>query len=144
MEAAVDERETDERPERERVPPHAQERVPPHARERVPVATLVDLERLAADGRPLTPARLRAALPRGWVLEDDGVHARRDLRLLFREGWILAVGLVSFGAAVLGLFWWSFPRGVAGILRFALVIVVVLVAGGLVAPIVTRALNRRT
>ena len=132
-EAAVDERE-----------PAAHEASGGTRRERVPVSDLVDLERLAADGRPLTPARLRAALPRGWVLEPDGVHARRDLRLLFREGWILAVGLVSFGAAALGLFWWSFPRGVAGFLRFTLVIVVVLVAGGLVAPVVTRALNRRT
>jgi len=111
--------------------------------ERVAVEELVDLARLRADGRAPTPAQVRAALPRGWVLEADGRHARRDLRLFFRQGWILALGLVVFGAVGLALFWSTFPRGPAGIVRFALLLGLVLLAGGLVAPIVTRALQRR-
>lgn len=117
------------------------------ARERraveLPLAELVDAERLARLGSSPSPRDLRALLPRGWVLCDDHRHARRDLRLLFREGWILLVGLVAFGSAVAGLFWWSFPRGLAGLARFALVVLVVLLAGGLVAPAVTRALRGR-
>jgi apolipoprotein N-acyltransferase len=69
--------------------------------------------------------------------------ADRDRRLLFREGWMLVLCLVCFGAAALGLFWWSSPRGGAAWLRLALSVAVVLVAGGLAAPIVTRALLRR-
>lgn len=117
--------------------------VEPRRAERVPVEELVDLGALRADGRAPSPAQIRAALPRGWVLDDDGRTARRDLRLVFREGWILLIGLVAFGSAVLGLFWWSFPRGVSGLVRFALVVGLVLLAGGLVGPLVTRALNRR-
>lgn len=112
-------------------------------RERVPVEELVDLGSLRDDGRPPTPAQLRAALPRGWVLDDDGRTARRDLRMVFREGWILVFGLVAFGSAVLGMFWWSFPRGASGFVRFVLVIALVLLAGGLVGPLITRTLNRR-
>ena len=117
------------------------ERVAP---QRVPVRELIDLSRLGKGGRPPTPSEIRAALPRGWVLESDGETARRDLRLFFREGWILLVGLIVFGSAVLALFWWSFPRGAAGLLRFAIVVGVVIVAGGLVAPWITKTLNRRT
>jgi hypothetical protein len=116
---------------------------PPSDARRVPVEELVDLSRLGRDGRPPTLREIRAALPRGWVLDEDGRTARRDLRLVFREGWILVLGLVSFGAAVLGLFWWSFPRGGAGLVRFALVVGLVLLAGGLVGPWITRALQRR-
>ena len=115
----------------------------PKPPERVPIEELVDLEALRADGREPTPARLRAALPRGWVLEDDHRHARRDARLLFREGWILLVGLVVFGSAAVGLFWMTFPRGWAGVGRALVLLVVLLVLGGLVAPMITRALNRR-
>ena len=111
---------------------------------RVPVQQLVDLSRIGRDGRAPTPSEIRAALPRGWVLEPDGQTARRDLRLFFREGWILLVGLIVFGSAALALFWWSFPRGAAGLLRFAIIVGVVIVAGGLVAPWITRTLNRRT
>jgi hypothetical protein len=76
------------------------------------------------------------------VLQDDGVTARRDLRLFFREGWILIVGLVVFGSVVAGMFLLTFPRGLAGILRLLGLIGLVLLAGGIVGPMVTRALNR--
>ena len=108
----------------------------------VPVEQLVDLSALRADGQRPTPKQIRDALPPGWVLAEDGCTARRDLRVLARDGWVLALGLVTFGAAGIGLFWQTFPRGWAGIGRFLMLIVVVLVAGGLVAPIITRALNR--
>jgi len=93
--------------------------------------------------RTLTSAVLLVALPAGWVLDEDGQHARRDLRVLARDGWVLVLGLVSFGTIALGLFWQTFPKGWAGVTRFAILIVVVLAAGGLVAPIITKALNRR-
>lgn len=110
---------------------------------RVPVEDLVDLAALGRDGREPTPARIRAALPRGWVLEDDHRHARRDARLLFREGWILLVGLVVFGSAGIGLFYMTFPRGWSGVTRALILLAALLVIGGLVAPVITRALNRR-
>ncbi|MEM7516384.1 MAG: hypothetical protein AAF368_05630 [Planctomycetota bacterium] len=111
----------------------------------VPLAELIDLARLEREsGRKPSPKTIREALPEGWVLCDDGLHAARDRRLLFKDGWILLLGLVCFGAAGLGLFWSTFPRGWRGITRFAIVIVVVLLAGGLVAPIITRSLNRRS
>ena len=65
----------------------------------VQVRELVDLDSIGPEHRPPTPAELRAALPRGWVLEPDGEHARRDVRLFFRESWILLVGLLS-GAGI--------------------------------------------
>jgi hypothetical protein len=113
------------------------------ARERVRIEELIDLAALCADGREPTPARLRAALPRGWVLEDDLRHARRDLRLFFREAWILIVGLVVFGASALALFWGTFPRGWSGVVRGVVLVLAMLLIGGLVAPMVTRALHRR-
>lgn len=70
-------------------------------------------------------------------------RADREGRLLFREGWMLALCLVCFGAAAFGLFWWSSPRGGAAWLRLGLSVAIVLVAGGFAAPIVTRALLRR-
>lgn len=109
----------------------------------VPVEQLVDLEALRDDGRPPTPKQIREALPPGWVLDEDGRHARRDLRVLARDGWVLVLGLVCFGAAGIGLFWQTFPRGWSGIARFVTLLAIVLVAGGLVAPGITRALNRR-
>ena len=112
-------------------------------RELVPLADLLDLERLAAEGRPLTPSRLRAALPRGWALSEDGQHAYRDARLLYREGWILILGLVVFGSVGLGFLWGAVPRGWSGVVRIAALVGVVLVLGGLVAPWITRTLNRR-
>ena len=111
--------------------------------ERVPVEDLVDLAALRQDGRGPSPAKLRAALPRGWVLEDDHLHARRDARMIFREGWILLVGLVVFGSAGIGLFYMTFPRGWTGIVRALILLAALLVIGGLVAPMITKALNRR-
>ena len=109
---------------------------------RVPVSELVELERVGPGHRPPTPAELRAALPRGWVLDADGSTARSDLRLLFREGWVLVLGLVAFGAVGLGFLWGAFPRGAGGFLRFAVLIGIVLLAGGVVGPLITRALHR--
>ena len=91
----------------------------------------------------LRPSELRAALPPGWVPDDDGVHARRDERVFFRHSWVLLLGLVCFGSAGLFLFWSTFPRGWAGFARAAILIAIVLLIGGLVGPLITRALNRR-
>ena len=68
---------------------------------------------------------------------------RRDARLLFRDGWMLVLFLVCFGVAACGLFWWSAPRGSAGWIRFAVSAGLVVLAGGVVAPLVTRALYRK-
>lgn len=111
--------------------------------ERVPIEQLIDLAALREDGREPTPARLRAALPRGWVLEDDHRHARRDLRLFFREAWILLAGLMLFGASAVLLFCSTFPRGWSGVVRAAILVLAMVLIGGLVAPMVTRALHRR-
>jgi hypothetical protein len=110
---------------------------------RVPIEDLIDPAWLAEQGREPSPARLRAALPRGWVLEEDLRHARRDARLLFREGWILLTGLFVFGTAAAGLFYLTFPRGWAGLTRAGILLLVLILLGGLVAPMITRALNRR-
>ena len=88
-------------------------------------------------------ASVQAALPRGWVLAEDGRTARRDLRLFFREGWILVVGLVVFGAVGFAFVWGGVPRGWSGALRIGLSVLVVLAVGGLAAPRITRALFRR-
>jgi hypothetical protein len=112
-------------------------------RELVPVEELVDLARVRADGRAPNARELRAALPRGWALADDGRYAYRDARLFFREGWILLLGLVVFGSAGAAFLWGGLPRGARGILRFALLVGIVLVVGGLVAPRITRALHRK-
>jgi len=110
----------------------------------VPVERLVDLGELRArKGRDPTPSELRAALPRGWVLQADGRTARRDLRLFFREGWILLVGLVVFGGAGALFLTDAMPRGPAGLLRLAVLIASLALAGGVVGPLVTRALRRR-
>jgi len=111
--------------------------------ERVPVGELVDLAQLGREGRPPTPAEIRAALPRGWVLEADGRHARRDGRVLFRESWVLISALLAFGTAGLGLFWQTFPRGWGGVVRALVLVLVMLVLGGWIAPLVTRAVYRR-
>lgn len=111
--------------------------------QRLPIEDLIDLAALRENGREPTPARLRAALPRGWVLEDDQRHARRDLRLFFREAWILIAGLSIFGASAVLLFWSTFPRGWSGVVRAGVLVVAMLLIGGLVAPMVTRALHRR-
>jgi hypothetical protein len=115
-------------------------------RARVPIEELIDpdvLARLRRDGRMPPPRELRAALPRGWALDADGRHAHRDARLLFREGWILLLGLAIFGT--LGAFFLvdAVPRGWRGALRLALLVGLVLLAGGVVGPLVTRAVHRR-
>lgn len=113
----------------------------------VPLEQLVDLEALREglpEGRPIPPQRLRDALPAGWVLAEDQLHARRDLRVLARDGWVLVLGLVSFGTIAVGLFYNTFPRGLRGILFAGTLIVLVLLAGGLVGPMITRALTRRS
>lgn len=110
---------------------------------RRPIEELVDLDSLSQEGRKPSPRAIREALPPGWVLDEDGESARRDLRILAREGWVLALGLVLFGGAAIILFMETFPKGWRGVGRAGLMIVVVLVAGGLVGPLITRALNRR-
>ncbi|MCH2107169.1 MAG: hypothetical protein MK291_11070, partial [Planctomycetes bacterium] len=61
----------------------------------VHVSELVDLDALGPGHRPPTPAELRAALPRGWVLEPDNEHARRDLRLFFIRRLLVFIRLHS-------------------------------------------------
>lgn len=109
----------------------------------VPLAELVDPALLAPDGRAQIPRDVRAALPPGWVLDDDGATAHRDLRLLFRRGWLLAIGLVLFGAAGAVFFVEVLPRGWSGAARFAALVLVILCAGGVVGPIVTKSLYRK-
>lgn len=109
----------------------------------VPIEQLVDLESLRSDGQRPTPKQIREALPAGWVLDEDGQHARRDLRVLARDGWVLVVGLISFGIAGFFLFYDSFPRGWAGIARFGVLILLVLFAGGIAGPMITKALIRK-
>lgn len=111
--------------------------------DRVPIEQLVDLTALSEDGQPPSKRALRAALPRGWVLEEDGRHARKDLRLLFREGWILVVGLIVFGSAGLAFLWGAMPRGWRGLGRLGLLVLVVLVVGGLVGPLISRSLQSK-
>ena len=85
--------------------------------EQVPVEELVDVTALGRHGRPPTPAQLRAALPVGWVLAEDGRTARRDGRIFHRHSIVLLSGLIFFGVAGLGLFWSTFPRGWSGFAR---------------------------
>lgn len=110
---------------------------------RVPLEDLLDLEALGEHGRPPTPRRIREALPSGWVPDDDGTHARRDFRLFFRDAWVMILGLVCFGAAGVGLFIQSFPRGTQGLFYGAGLLVALVLIGGVVAPMVTRALQRK-
>ena len=109
----------------------------------VPVSELIDLESLRSDGREPTPKQIREALPVGWALDEDGKTAFRDGRLFFRDGWVLLLGLVCFGAAGLGLFFFALPSGFAAVVRLVVTLVIVLLAGGLIAPVMTRALNRK-
>jgi hypothetical protein len=111
--------------------------------QKVPLEQLIDLSALREGGREPTPSRVRQALPPGWVLDEDGQHARRDLRVLASDGWVLVIGLVLFGAAGFYLFWDSFPRGWQGLGRFGMLILLVLFAGGIAGPMITRALLRR-
>lgn len=111
--------------------------------DKVPIEQLVDLSSLRDDGASPTPKQIREALPAGWVLDEDGRHARRDLRVLARDGWVLVLGLVLFGGAGFFLFYDSFPKGWRGVGRFGVLILLVLFAGGIAGPMITRALTRR-
>lgn len=111
--------------------------------DKVPIEQLVDLEGLRKDKQRPTPKQIREALPPGWVLDEDNLHARRDLRVLAKDGWVLVIGLVVFGGAGFFLFYDSFPRGWRGISRFGLLIVLILFAGGIVGPMITKALTRK-
>lgn len=109
----------------------------------VPLEELIELESLGTPERPPSMRELRAALPRGWALDDDGRTAHRDLRLFFREGWVLLLGLALFGTGAVIFFWEVLPSGWSGVLRVALLLAIVLLAAGLVAPGITRALYRK-
>lgn len=112
-------------------------------RERVPIEQLVDLARAGRGGAPPTASDLRAALPRGWVLDDDGLHAHRDRRWMFSQSWVLICAMVGFGAIAIGLFASTFPRGWRGLTRVAILLGLLVLIGGVVGPLVSRALVRR-
>jgi len=112
-------------------------------RQRVPLAELLSQEELAALGPAPSPRALRGVLPRGWVPCDDGLHAERDLRLFFREGWILVLCLIVFGALGGMFLSGAMPRGLAGLVRFAGLVLLLVLAAGVVGPYITRALTRR-
>jgi hypothetical protein len=109
---------------------------------RVPLAELIDRERLEALGPAPTPSQLRALLPRGWVPAGDG-FARRDLRLFFREGWLLVVCLVVFGSLGAHFVLGALPRGWSGFVRLLALLALVALAAGIAGPLITRALGRR-
>lgn len=109
----------------------------------VPIEQLVDLESLSDGGRAPSVNRIREALPPGWVLQPGGREARRDLRVLARDGWVLLTGLVCFGAAVIGLFSYSLPKGGEGLWTLLMIIVTLIVSAGWVGPMITKALMRR-
>lgn len=112
--------------------------------EHVPIEELIDLATVGPGTRPPTPRELREALPRGWALDENNRTAHRDARLLFREGWILVVGMLLFGAGAIFFFQSVLPRGFAGFLRFAAAAAAVLIVGGLVGPLISRALLKRS
>jgi hypothetical protein len=113
-------------------------------RKRVALGELLSPEELAALGPAPSSRALRAVLPRGWVPCDDGRHAERDLRLFFREGWILVLCLVVFGTIGAMFLMGAMPRGASGLVRFALLIGLLVLAAGVVGPLITRALTRRS
>lgn len=119
----------------------------PHERPDTPPLRVDEvLDRAALErrlGRRPTQRDLREALPVGLCLDADGVHVRRDQRLFARHSAVLVIGLVAFGLAGLWLFQETFPSGWRGVLRFVLLISIVALAGGVVGPLVTRALLRR-
>jgi len=112
-------------------------------RARAKISELVEGERLRALGPEPSVHELRKALPRGWLLEADRVHARRDLRLFFREGWMLALCLLVFGALGALFLLGAAPRGWSGVLRLIGLVAAVALAGGIAGPVITRALRDR-
>ena len=85
------------------------------------------------------PIDLDARVPQARLL--SGIEVHRDARLLFREGWILLLGLVLFGALGSVFLAGGLPRGLGGILRLGVSAVVLVLVGGLVAPWITKTLN---
>ncbi len=110
---------------------------------RVRVDELIDTAALARDGHAPTSADIRRALPHGWVLDDDGEHAIHDRRVFFGRSWVLICGLVFFGAAALGLFASTLPKGPRAVTRVVLLVTAFVLIGGVVGPLITRALQRR-
>ncbi len=108
-----------------------------------PISELVPPQTLRTLGPEPSPRALREALPPGWVLEPDRIHARRDLRLFFRQGWLLVLCLLVFGSVGALLLLGSAPRGREGVLRVLASVALVWFAGGIAGPLVTRALRRR-
>lgn len=110
-----------------------------------PIEEVLDLAALEKElGRRPSPSQIRAALPRGLVLDEDGQHVRPDRRLLVRNSWVLVTALIVFGGTSLWLFHDTLPRGWAGVGRLVGLVAVMALAGGVVGPIVTRAvLSRR-
>ncbi|HED65541.1 MAG TPA: hypothetical protein ENJ09_08295 [Planctomycetes bacterium] len=118
-------------------------REPTPSDRRVPLASLIDLEALSVGGRAPSPRRIREALPPGWVPAEDGIHAVRDGRILFRESWVLLAGLIVFGLLG-GIFLvGAMPKGWGGWLRLAGMLALLLLVGGFAAPRITRGLHRR-
>ena len=111
-------------------------------RKLVPLGELVEPTRLRALGSAPSSAELRALLPRGWVLSEDGRHARRDLRLCFREGWMLVLCLLVFGSLGALFLLGAVPRGWAGLLRVLGLVALLWLAAGLAGPLITRAVRR--
>lgn len=111
-------------------------------RTRVPIDELVEPAALRALGPEPSPARLRALLPRGWVPAEAGL-ARRDLRLFFREGWILVLCLIGFGSLGAMFLLGAVPRGLGGFVRLAGLVAGVVLAAGLAGPLITRAVRGR-
>jgi hypothetical protein len=107
---------------------------------RVPLHELIDAERLRTLGPSPSPAALRACLPRGWVPAGEG-FARRDLRIFFREGWILVLCLLVFGSIGAMFVLGAVPRGWSGALRVVGLVAIVWLAAGVAGPLITRALR---
>ena len=121
------------------VPPHT---VPPHGWQ--PVENVLDLAALEQElGRRPSPSQIRAALPRGLVLDEDGLHVRTDRRILMRHSWVLVTSLIVFGGASLWLFQDTLPGGWKGVGRLLGLVAILALAGGLVGPMITRALLSR-
>jgi hypothetical protein len=64
-------------------------------------------------------------------------------RLFFHEGWMLCLCLVVFGALGAFLVLGALPRGWSGFVRLVVLFGLVLFAGGVAGPLISRALRRR-
>ena len=109
-----------------------------------PIEEVLDLAALEQElGRRPSPSQIRAALPRGLVLDEDGRHVRPDQRLLVRHSWVLISALILFGGASLWLFHDTLPGGWRGAGRLLGLVAAMALAGGVVGPMVTRAILSR-